>query len=58
MCQMHTNEPPLWHLVEKLDGPTSGPKGFVGPFGQSLTTFHTLKIAKFKAIEYTSEMID
>ena len=31
ICQLHTNELPLRHLIEQLDGPTSSDTGFTGP---------------------------
>lgn len=31
ICNLHTNELPLRHLIAKLDGPTSSDKGFTGP---------------------------
>ena len=31
ICNLHTNELPLRHLIEILDGPTSSDKGFSGP---------------------------
>jgi hypothetical protein len=31
ICQLHTNELPLRHLIAALDGPTSSDKGFSGP---------------------------
>lgn len=55
---MHTNELPLRHLVEKLDGPTSGPKGFVGSVGQSLVTCHALQTVQFERIEFITDIID
>ena len=31
ICNLHTNELPLRHLITALDGPTSSDKGFTGP---------------------------
>ena len=31
ICQLHTNELPLRHLIAQLDGPTSSDTGFTGP---------------------------
>ena len=31
ICMLHTNELPLRHLIEIIDGPTSSDKGFSGP---------------------------
>lgn len=58
ICQLHSNELPLRHLVEMLDGPTDGPKGFVGPVGRSLKTCHTLKSVHFERIEFVIDQID
>lgn len=51
VCQLHCNELPLRHLLEKLDGKTSGPHGFVGPLGKSLADCHTLDPVDFQPIE-------
>jgi hypothetical protein len=31
ICNLHTNELPLRHLITAIDGPTSSDKGFMGP---------------------------
>ena len=36
ICLLHTNELPLRHLIERVDGPTSGSNSFQGPIGKSL----------------------
>ena len=36
LCQLHTNELPLRHLLQIFDGKTSGPKGFRGDIGKIL----------------------
>ena len=33
---IHTNELPLRHLIERLDGPTTYKSGFSGPIGKTL----------------------
>ena len=35
-CQLHANELPLRHLMQKLDGKTNGPAGFTGKIGKAL----------------------
>ena len=30
ICELHTNELPLRHIIEQLDGPTSGANSFAG----------------------------
>ena len=37
VCMTHTNELPLRHLIEHLDGKTSSKDGFSGPIGQLLS---------------------
>ena len=37
VCMSHTNELPLRHLIEHLDGKTSSKDGFSGPIGQLLS---------------------
>ena len=36
ICLLHTNELPLRHLFQKLDGPTTGDKSFYGHIGQAI----------------------
>ena len=33
VCQLHSNELNLRHVLQKLDGTTSGPRSFSGPIG-------------------------
>lgn len=44
ICQLHANELPLRHLINFLDGSTTGPKGFCGPIGQALKGCERLSI--------------
>ena len=37
VCLLHANELPLRHLLQHLDGSTSGPRAFSGPIGKALT---------------------
>ena len=37
ICQKHTNELKLKHLIVALDGPTSSKEGFTGPIGKLLS---------------------
>ena len=32
VCQIHSNELPIIHLIKKVDGPTSSNEGFTGEF--------------------------
>jgi hypothetical protein len=52
ICQLHANELPLRHMLEHLDGATTGPRAFSGPIGKALATCETLPIASFSKIEY------
>lgn len=36
ICLLHANELPLRHLLQYVDGSTSGPKAFLGPIGRAL----------------------
>ena len=36
VCSLHTNELPLRHLFQAIDGPTTGNNSFKGPIGKSL----------------------
>lgn len=50
ICMLHANELPLRHLLEELDGKTSGPRGFRGPIGKQLQKCETLPILPFVSI--------
>lgn len=50
VCQLHTNELPLRHVIETIDGPAIGPTGFSGPIGKLLQNCESLPVKKFKAI--------
>ena len=45
ICQLHTNELPLRHLISKIGGKTSGSNFFTGPIGKSITDDLSLFIA-------------
>jgi hypothetical protein len=51
VCQLHGNELPLRHLMQHLDGPTSGPHGFKGPIGSALLNCEQIPVVEFMAIE-------
>ena len=36
VCMLHTNELPLRHLIQEIDGPTTSNTGFSGPIGKLL----------------------
>ena len=56
ICQLHANELPLRHLIIKLDGPTTGPKGFTGSICKRLSKCEELPLTSFQPVE--SENID
>lgn len=51
ICQLHCNELPLRHILEHLDGATTGPRSFSGPIGKSLSNCEQLPIVQFQKIE-------
>ena len=51
VCQFHANELPLRHLVQHLDGTTTGPRGFQGPIGKALGNCEKLHFVNFTRIE-------
>jgi hypothetical protein len=51
ICQLHANELPLRHLMNKVDGNTNGPLGFSGPIGQQLSHCQTMSVIEFEKIE-------
>lgn len=56
ICQLHTNELPLRHLIEKFDGKTKGPFGFTGPIGKEIASCHSRDIVQYQPIH--SDLID
>uniref|UniRef100_A0A6P7H1G5 Uncharacterized protein LOC114349192 n=1 Tax=Diabrotica virgifera virgifera TaxID=50390 RepID=A0A6P7H1G5_DIAVI len=58
VCQLHSNELPLRHLIEKLDGTTSGPRGFSGPIGKSLAICDQLPVINYKPIKSELPEVD
>lgn len=51
ICLLHTNELPLCHLLQHLDGKTTGPKGYRGDIGKLLESCEKLTIKNFEKIE-------
>ncbi len=51
ICLLHFNELPLRHLVEILDGKTTGPQSFSGLLGKQLAKCEFLSIVAFQRIE-------
>lgn len=50
ICLLHCNELSLRHLIQDLDGKTTGPMGFTGPVGKQLNDCEKLPITEFDAI--------
>ena len=48
VCFLHTNELPLRHLFEALDGSTSDPRGFSGSIGRQLETCTQHPVTSFR----------
>ncbi|GBN95724.1 hypothetical protein AVEN_81446-1, partial [Araneus ventricosus] len=47
ICLLHTNELPLGHLLNSLDGATTSPTEFCGPIGKAIKTCEELPVAPF-----------
>ncbi|KAK3924212.1 2,6-dihydroxypyridine 3-monooxygenase [Frankliniella fusca] len=58
ICQLHANELPLRHLIEHLDGPTSGPNSFNGEIGKLLKTCETRAVVQFEPIPVDLPFVD
>lgn len=56
ICLLHFNELPYRHLLEHLDGTTTGPASFSGPIGKQLPGCEKLPVVDFEPIQ--SEVID
>jgi hypothetical protein len=57
ICMLHANELPLRHLLQYLDGSTSGPRAFRGPIGKGLANCHTLPLVMFDKIDVVLPMV-
>lgn len=51
VCLFHSNELPLRHLFEHLDGSTSGPRSYSGPVGTSLQQCDNMPVVEFQRME-------
>lgn len=51
VCLLHANELPLRHLLQHLDGPTTGPRAFSGPIGKGLAHCRALPVVSFDKID-------
>ena len=49
-CLLHCNELPLRHLINDIDGKTSGPAFFTGLIGSRLSDYHKLSVVEFEQI--------
>ena len=58
VCLLHANELPLRHLVAKLDGKTSGPKGFSGEVGKKLENCEQKEVIDFDPISSELTVVD
>lgn len=47
VCLLHTNELPLRHLLQHLDGKTTGPKGYCGEIGKMLESCEKMPVIDF-----------
>ncbi|GBN91905.1 hypothetical protein AVEN_153351-1 [Araneus ventricosus] len=50
ICLFQTNVLPLRHLLNSLDGTTTGPKQFCRPIGKAIKTCEELPVAPFSSI--------
>jgi hypothetical protein len=48
ICLLHINELPLRHLMEKIDGATTGPKAFAGAIGKSLILCEQMDVVNYQ----------
>ena len=58
ICQIHTNELPLRHLIINLDGPTSSDRGFRGPVCSLLSVVNEMPFnPSFRALPIGEDLI-
>ena len=58
VCNIHTNELPLRHLITTLDGKSSSKDGFSGPIGKQLSQINNMEKSSFEAILGTEPLIE
>lgn len=58
ICLLHMNELPLRHLLIRLDGPTTGPRGYSGPIGKSLVDCEKFPVTTFLPINGNLPQLD
>ena len=59
VCLCHTNELPLRHLIEQLDGSTSSKDGFNGPIGNLLSKVYEMEVdPNWQALPGGENLID
>lgn len=58
VCLMHSNELPLRHLLQHMDGKTTGPKGYCGEIGKKLENCEKNPVVDFKKIDVNFPDID
>ena len=52
VCQFHGNELPLRHLLQHLDGTTTGPLAFSGPIDKALSICHLMPVIEFEKLQF------
>ena len=55
ICLLHTNELPLRHLIESIDGPTASGNTFCGPIGKLLPSTQSLRYNSYFSSLATGE---
>jgi len=55
-CLLHANELPLRHLLQSLDGTTTGPHGFFGSTGKRLVTCSEQPVSSFEPAQLTEQL--
>ena len=58
VCMPHSNELPLRHLLNSLDGKTSGPRSLTGPIGKELQKRETKAVVPITPVEVPANSID
>lgn len=56
VCLLHTNELPLRHLFEALDGATTSPRAFSGSIGKRLLTCSEQPVSSFEPVHLTEQL--
>ena len=57
ICLLHTNELPLQHLIQHLDGKTNDPRGFSGAIGKMLENVKNYLFSDLNQLKWICQLL-